>query len=127
MTKYSLLKTSGRTRRDNNNHWAVNARVADFSAVLMHYKFTPGVFDLVRTAVREKQYYRSSLEYRAYLRGMSEDQLDLREQCTSAFEGIDDLLENRFLAASDQYRGWAERQSRHVCPPRPHADSLARR
>lgn len=110
LTKCSLLKTSRGSRRDNNNHWAVNARIADFSTVLMHYKFTPGFFDQVRNAVREKQYYRSSREYRAYMRGMSEGGLDFREQCTSTFAGVSELLANGFLAASDQYRAWAQSQ-----------------
>ncbi len=107
LTKNSLLKTCGKTRRDNNNHWVVNARIADFSAVLMHYKFTPWFFDLGRNAIREKQYYRRSFEYHAYMQEVEDSRLEFRNVCASSFCNVQELLESGFLEISDQYRGWS--------------------
>ena len=106
LTKFPLVFSDGRIKPfDGSSHWVDNARIADFTCVLLHYKFLDGYFhQQAAKAVREAQYYNSSALYEKYLQVL-EGNPDLRVKRESAGElrGVSDLVEDGFLVVSEDY------------------------
>src|SRR5215217_1675571 len=106
LTKFPLVFSAGRIKPfDGSSHWVDNARIADFTCVLLHYKFLDGYFhQQAAKAVREGQYYNSSALYKKYLQVL-EGNPDLRVKRESAGElrGVNDLVEEGFLVVSEDY------------------------
>src|ERR671921_1608603 len=69
LTKHPLMFLDGRIKpMDDSSHWVDNARIADLTCVLFHYKFLDGHFHKqAARAVREGQYYNNSALYKKYL------------------------------------------------------------
>src|SRR5215218_3357892 len=106
LTKFPLVFSDGRIKPfDGSSHWVDNARIADFTCVLFHYKFLDGYFHKqAAKAVREGQYHNVSHAYKKYLQVL-EGNADLRVKRESAGElrGVNDLLEDGFLVVSEDY------------------------
>lgn len=86
-------------------HLCRGGRVADVSAVLLHYKYDSAFPRRCAAAVKEGNFYGSSSAYRLYLRALEERPgLTLRGPNARRFTGTTDLLEAGFLRASDAYR-----------------------
>jgi hypothetical protein len=111
LTKHPLVFLDGKVRSiDPGTHWVGNARVADLTCVLFHYKFLGGYFhkQTVR-AVREEQYVNNSAPYKKYLEALeTNSDLQLKLETSSEIFSVNDLLENRFLVASEDYVGWVD-------------------
>jgi len=60
--KFPLLRTSAGVQRVGDHNVSPDARVASCCA-LAHFKFYPGLDEKLATALREKQYFRGSIEY----------------------------------------------------------------
>src|SRR5215218_28133 len=106
LTKFPLVFSDGRIKPfDGSSHWVDNARIADFTCVLLHYKFLDGYFhQQAAKAVREGQYYNSSALYKKYLQVL-EGNPDLQVKRESAGElgSVNDLVEDGFLVVSEEY------------------------
>lgn len=124
LTKYPLVFSDG-TLRHFGVHQVRNARVSDFTCVLFHYKFY--AFSL-------QEYWRKALEhknnknrlkrrhvYEQYLEVLEKKpNLQLKRETSREISGVNDLLENRFLVASEDYIGWVdaeEERSLSQAPP----------
>ena len=111
LTKHPLVFLDGKVRPiDPGTHWVGNARVADLSCVLFHYKFLGEYFykQTVR-AVREEQYVNNSAPYKKYLEALGKNpDLQLKLETSLEISSVNDLLENRFLVASEDYVGWVD-------------------
>src|SRR5215207_6299639 len=61
-TKFPLVFTDGRIKPfDRSSHWVDNAKIADITCVLLHYKFLDGYFHKqAAQAVREGRYHKNS-------------------------------------------------------------------
>src|SRR5215217_3844481 len=106
LTKFPLVFLDGRTKpMDDSSHWVDNARIADLTCVLFHYKFLDGHFHKqAARAVREGQYYNNSALYKKYLRILEGNRtLRLKQETAREIEGVNDLVENGFSVVSEDY------------------------
>jgi hypothetical protein len=88
----------------NFAHRVRNARVADVSCVLYHYKFVEGFREHAERAVREGNYWHGSAAYKRYL-GVLEETPGLRiKQSTSReLSNVNELVDGGFLLVSEAY------------------------
>ncbi len=106
MTKLPLVFLDDKIKPFNgNSHWVDNARIADFTSVLLHYKFLDGYFhrQVVR-AIQEGQHYDNSVEYKKYLRVLENNpRLAIKGESARELESVNELVENHFLVVSEDY------------------------
>jgi len=108
LTKYLLLYSDG-TLKHSGVHAVRNASISDITCVLLHYKFY---------AFALQDYWYRSIEYKkgrgpfmrsrydSYVQVLEgKPELHLGLESSSEFVGVNDLLENGFLVASDDYLG----------------------
>jgi hypothetical protein len=110
LTKYPLLFSDGKSRRDGA-HNVCNARVADFSCVLFHYKFYAfSLQEYWHTAIKQKRDKTSPRRrhvYEQYLKVLEKNlDLQLKRETSREISSVNELLENRFLVASEDYVSW---------------------
>src|SRR5215207_1339194 len=106
LTKFPLVFSDGRIKPfDGSSHWVDNARIADFTCVLLHYKFLDGYFhQQAAKAVREGQYYNSSALYKKYLQVLEGNpDLQVKRESAGELRGVNDLVEDGFLVVSEDY------------------------
>src|SRR5918994_3252548 len=106
LTKHPLMFTDGRTKpSDRSSHWVANAKIADITCVLFHYKFLDGYFQKqAAQAVREGQYYNASARYKRYLEALNKNPaLQMKRESARELKGVNDLVENGFLVVSEEY------------------------
>ncbi|HUO85480.1 MAG TPA: glycosyltransferase family 2 protein [Thermoanaerobaculia bacterium] len=103
LTKHPLLFVS-RGVRVRSDHFIQNANVADFTAVLRHYKFVPGLREKVRSAIEEHNYAGDSIHYRL-MDGALERvaELALTDPWCRRWRGATALLEEGLLVASGEF------------------------
>src|SRR5215218_2912763 len=109
LTKFPLVFSDGTvTPFDGSTHWVDNARIADLTCVLLHYKFLDGYLrEQAAQAVREEHHYDNSAEYKEYLRVLEGNPtLRIKQETSKEIQGVNDLLENGFLSVSQDYVGW---------------------
>jgi glycosyl transferase family 2 len=107
LTKHPLLFPSAGIAYLHPHHVS-GARVADVSAVLLHYKFVGDFMNFVKVAVKEESYSTNSREYKKYLEVLKESpDLRLHSQEALEFDSTERLLEENFLIASSTYRSVA--------------------
>lgn len=114
LTKVSLFRMDGRIKPFIAWHHALNAQLADLSSVLLHFPFVDSFYAKVAEAVNSGRYgYLTSDEYSGYWAGLQKlPGLCLKLESATRLSGINELLDNGFLAASQEYRGWLAGQSR---------------
>jgi hypothetical protein len=105
-TKFPLVFTDGRIKPfDRSSHWVDNARIADITCVLFHYKFLDGYFQKQAVqAVREGQYHNESARYKRYLEVLDRNPtLQMKRETARELKSVNDLVENGFLVVSEEY------------------------
>ncbi|MBA3474642.1 MAG: glycosyltransferase family 2 protein [Rubrobacter sp.] len=121
LTKFPLMFLDDRIKPfGDSSHWVDNARIADFTCVLFHYKFLEHFHEQVARAVREENYWADSAQYKKYLEVLESDpSLQVKQETSKELEGVNDLLENRFLVVSEDYVSWvnAEEEKSSLRPP----------
>ncbi len=119
LTKAALVKMDGRVRPFVDWHQAEGAIVADVSAVLLHFPFVSSFVEKAREAARTGRYGRTTTgEYVAYAAALERDpQLSLMRPTAVRFSGLEPLVAEGFLVASDRYREWVRAESRRVAGP----------
>src|SRR5215218_1757296 len=106
LTKFPLVFSDERVKpMDESSHWADNARVADLTCVLLHYKFLDGYFHKqAAQAVREGQYSNNSVLYKRSLEVLERNPiLQVKRETARELRSINELLENGFLVVSEEY------------------------
>lgn len=84
-----------------------NARIADVTGVLYHYKFLGRFREHAARAVREENYWENSAEYKAYLEVLDENPaLRVRQETSQEIGDAEELVEKQFLVVSDDYLRW---------------------
>jgi hypothetical protein len=109
LTKFPLVFSDGRvTPFDGSTHWVDNAKVADLTCVLFHYKFLDGYLrEQAAQAVQEEHHYDNSAEYKKYLQVLEGNPtLRVKQDTSKEIQGVNDLLENGFLTVSEDYVSW---------------------
>src|SRR5215216_478219 len=108
-TKFPLVFTDGRIKPfDRSSHWVDNARIADITCVLLHYKFLDGYFQKqAAQAVREGRYHKNSpgwTSFDKYLEVLDKNPaLKMKRESARELKGVNDLVENGFLVVSEEY------------------------
>jgi hypothetical protein len=113
LTKHPLLFLDGELEAyDGSSRWVYNAKVADLTGVLFHYKFLDGYFQALSTRnVREKQYRHQTGKYEKYLAGMKKSpSLQIKQESAREIKSVNDLLEDQFLVISEDYVSWVNEQ-----------------
>ena len=118
LTKFPLVFFDGRVRpMDGSVHWVDNAKVADLTCVLFHYKFLDEHFrKQAAQIVREEVHWSKSardtrqLEIRKeYLKALDRNtSLQVQQETSREIKSVNDLLKNRFLVVSDNYISWVD-------------------
>src|SRR5215213_7435075 len=106
LTKFPLVFSDGRVKpMDGSSHWVDNARVADLTCVLFHYKFLDGYFHQQATqAVREGQYHKNSARYKKSLQVLKRNPiLRVKRENARQLRSVNELVENQFLVVSEDY------------------------
>src|SRR5215218_222510 len=95
-------------------HRVDDARVADLTCVLLHYKFLDEHFHkLVASAVREENYPYNSRQYKRYLQVLERNPiLQVKRETARELRSINELVENGFLVVSEEYMMLVYEQAR---------------
>lgn len=107
LTKFPLMFSDGKLRHFGP-HQVRRAKVADFTCVLFHYKFYAfSLQDYWRKSFEFKKDKGSSNAYEQYLTVLEKNSdRQLNRETSKEISGVNELLENRFLVASEDYIGW---------------------
>jgi len=110
LTKHPLVFLDGRVKPMeglslDSDHWVANAKIADISCVLFHYKFLDGYFHKqAAQAVQEENYWNDSADYKRYLQVLDKNPtLQVKRESARELKGVNDLVENGFLVVSEEY------------------------
>jgi len=113
LTKHPLIFNNAATKRGKFGHLLKSGSPANFSAVLLHYKFTDDFFESVEEAAKKEQYFNNSFEYKKYFNALKyRKSLILKRSASVALKGTKELLENGFLVASDEFKKFVRRGGR---------------
>jgi hypothetical protein len=98
---------------DLSEHWVANARLADFSGVLYHYKFTNRFYEDVRRSVEERNRSdRGTERYSKFLEVLERNaSLQVRQETARRLESTDDLLDCGFVVVSKDYLDFVKEAS----------------
>ena len=124
LTKFPLVFLDGKVKPMNDSeHWVDNAKIADFTCVLYHYKFLDEYFHKQAAQVaiegqygpvREGQYGRNPARYKKYLKVLdSNPALQLKRETARELKSVNDLLEDGFLVLSEEYMMLAADEEEH--------------
>ena len=103
LSKMSMFRPSAGVRL-TNNHWCENARLADFSCVVRHFKFVGGLHARAVDAVHRNNHWAGSMHYRNVKRVMEGDRAGMVSTISQRWNGVDQLVDDGFLVVSDEYR-----------------------
>jgi hypothetical protein len=109
-------------KKGPSSHWVDNARIADFTGVVFHYKFLDERFrQQAEQAVREGHRWLDSGIYKKYLDVLNENPtLQIRQETSREIESVQDLLENGLLVVSDDYVSWVDAEEEKSVLQVPH-------
>ena len=132
LTKYPLLFYDG-TVEHMGVHSIRNARVADLTCVLFHYKFYAfALQDYWYKAIEHKKKGIRPLmkrRYEQYVEVLEKNpELQLKQESSRAIASVNDLLENGFLVSSEDYISWVnaeEEKNLWQADPQSQPDGLA--
>ena len=99
---------------DMSDHWAGNARIADFTAVFLHYKISANLYGLVRKEIEEERRYTNLRgKYDKYYKVLKETpSLPIRNETSKELKSVNDLVGTRFVSVSRQYMNFVEEEER---------------
>jgi hypothetical protein len=105
LTKHPLFRTGAGVQLFPHNHYVNRARLADVSAILMHYKFASNASE---EAMQNRAAFTALSGGYSRIIDAIMDRPDFRIKTETAreFRRASDLLENRFLFASPDYRSY---------------------
>ena len=99
---------------DLSDHWAGNARVADFTALFLHYKISANLYELVRKEIEEERRYQNLHgKYDKIYDVLRETpSLPIRNETSKELKSVNDLVGTRFVSLSKQYMNFVEEEER---------------
>jgi len=114
LTNHRLIFANGEVRPAASGrglHRLENARLADLSCVLYHYKLVDGFREWAARVVREESYNPELMlrHYRTYLEVVEQNpDIRIRQATARELGSVNDLVDDGFLVVSEEYRKWAE-------------------
>jgi hypothetical protein len=114
LIKHPLIYYDGQlTPVDLSEHWAGNARVADISGVLLHYKLSKSLYGLVRRETVEQRYVNRHGKYQKYLKVLdAAPELTIKSDTSRELKSVNDLIGTQFANISEEYVGFMQRELR---------------
>src|SRR5829696_31129 len=106
LTKWAPTFSDGKLKYFTYDvHRVEDARVADLTCVLLHYKFLDEHFHKqAASAVREENYVGNSRQYKRYLEVLENTpSLQVKRETARELRSINELVENGFLVVSEEY------------------------
>lgn len=115
LTKHPLVFLDDELRpMDLSDHWAGNARVADFTGVLLHYKLSNNLYETVQQEIRDRrQLDRQKDRYGEYFKVLDENpDLVLKTGSSKELESVNELVGTAFVNVSRRYMRFVEGEER---------------
>jgi Glycosyl transferase family 2 len=118
LTKYPLTFSDGTIQGRQRPHKIFNARIADLTCVLFHYKFYGlSLQGYWKTSIdmKDKENPQRRRVYEQYMESLEDDtDLQIKRESAKEISSVNELLENGFLVASEDYLSWvnAEEEGR---------------
>ncbi len=115
LTKFPLAFSDGKAKPMLNVHNIGNARIADLTCVLFHYKFYEHFGEQAARRVQEHNYWYEWAEYKNYLEVIDRNpDLKIKQETSKEITSLNDLLEDGFLVVSEDYMSWVNVQEERV-------------
>ncbi len=105
LTKHPLVFLDGRLKpMDLSDHWAGNARVADLTGLLLHYKLVDGIYGQVRREMDERRDLNLGGKYDNYS-GVLQETPDLliRNEASRELGSVNELVGTHLVTVSRRY------------------------
>ena len=114
LTKHPLVFLDDQIRpHDLSDHWVGNARIADFTALFLHYKLSANLYELVRREIEERRYLNRHGKYDKMHKILAEaPSLLMRNDTTKELKSVNELVGTRFVSVSRQYMNFVENEAR---------------
>ena len=104
LTKHPLIFLDEKIKPQIRVHLIESAKIADFSCVLYHYKFTHDFIKKAQKASRKGNYRGHSAEYKKYLQVIKKKpNLCIKQETSKKLEAINQLIKSGFLSVSQNY------------------------
>ncbi len=116
LTKHPLVFLDDEIRpMDLSDHWAGKARVADITGILLHYKLSASLYDLVRREMEERRYISRHGKYDKYFEVLEEDpDLLMVDEASKKLTSVNDLVGSRIVSVSKRYMQFVEDEERRT-------------
>ena len=128
LIKHPLIFLDGKLKpMDLSEHWVGDARLADFTGVLLHYKLLNGLYAAVRREVESRNYPNRWRKYDRYLMVLEEaSNLTVKAETARELESSNDLMGTRLMVLTEGYMSFVQGEGRRMGnPPERHADRLS--
>lgn len=107
--KHPLIFNDGKIRPMLEVHFVKNARLADFSTVLYHYKFVDNLLNKCRDVSFEKNYGDDSEKYSAYYSFLKDKKfLEINVPWSKELNDVNQLINEGYIAVSDKFCSFVE-------------------
>jgi hypothetical protein len=127
LIKHPLIFMDGKLKpTDLSEHWVGDARLADFTGVLLHYKLLNGLYAAVRREVEVRNYPNRWGKYDKYLKVLEEaPELLIKADTAKELRSTNDLVGTRFMVLSEGYLDFVRREDERLGnPPERHVRRL---
>lgn len=113
LTKHPLIFLDDRlTPHDLSDHWVGNARIADFTALFLHYKLSANLYGLVRREIEERRYNNLHGKYDKIHKVLAEaPSLLMRNDSSKELKSVNELVGTRFVSVSKKYMRFVENEA----------------
>jgi glycosyltransferase involved in cell wall biosynthesis len=110
LTKHALIFLDDKIKpMDLSDHWVGSARIADFTCVLLHYKLSANLYELVRREIEERRYISRHGKYDKYFKVLAEaPDLLIKSDTSKELKSVSDLVGTRLVTVSRQYMRFVE-------------------
>ncbi|MCP4397074.1 MAG: glycosyltransferase family 2 protein [bacterium] len=93
-------------------HRVFQGCIADFTCVLLHYKFTDDFYAYTSRSVQEENHWKNSLRYKEYYEVLKhEPHLSMQQKTSKRLKHVNELIDNQFLIVSEKYQKWIRQHS----------------
>ena len=105
LTKHPLLFLDGRLKpMDLSDHWAGNARVADLTGLILHYKLVDGIYGKVRQEISERRDLNLGGKYDKFSGVLEETpSLLIQNEASRELRSVNDLVGTHLVTLSRRY------------------------
>lgn len=113
LIKHPLIFLDGKLKpMDLSEHWVGDARLADFTGVLLHYKLLNGLYAAVRRVVESRNYPNRWRKYDRYLMVLEgSPSLAVKTETARELGSANDLVGTRFMPLSERYLRFVGRKT----------------